>query len=271
MKKCAAEKLNKPCLLLRGDDGNDIGQVDRWAADTFGVLREHDLHLDTDRAGAEVAVADGVVDEDAVGSSGLDHVAVTERHALGTLALDLATDDDFATLGASLHHVADDASAGTADLEVAEELEAEGLCLGHGREATGIHALHIQLNAVLGVAETLLDARGELANAAALLSEDFLRLRGADDDLRALRRNAVLDACEAILSELALEEFVKLSVEHSVAHELSLLAERAHGLVFIPLPKKKKRRWRNAQPQKLSIITFPQFCFLVCFVSTGYF
>ena len=173
-------------------------------------------------------MANGVVDEDAVGSSGLDHVAVTERHALGTLALDLATDDDFATLGASLHHVADDASAGTADLEVSEELEAEGLSLGHGRQAAGIHALDVELNAVLGVAETLLDARGQLADAAALLSEDFLRLRGANDDLRALRRDAVLDTREAILGELTLEEFVELSVEHSVAHELSLLAEWAH-------------------------------------------
>ena len=230
-------------------------------------MRKHDLDLNTNRASTEVAVANGVVDEDAVGSSGLDHVAVTERHALGTLALDLATDDDFATLGASLHHVADDASAGTADLEVAEELEAEGLCLGHGRQATGIHALHIQLNAVLGVAETLLDARGELANAAALLSEDFLRLRGADDDLRALRRNAVLDACEAILSELALEEFVKLSVEHSVAHELSLLAERAHGLVFIPLPKKKKKEMAECTASKTihnnisPVLFFGLFCF----------
>jgi len=154
-------------------------------------------------------VANGVVDEDAVGSSGLNHVAVTERHALGTLALDLSTDNDFATLGASLHHVADDASAGTADLEVSEKLEAERLSLGHGRQAASVHALNVELDAVLWVAETLLDARGELANAAALLSEHILGLCGTDDDFRASGGNTDLNTRVSNLSQLALQELVK--------------------------------------------------------------
>lgn len=170
-------------------------------------------------------MAGGLVDELLVGGTGLDHVAITEDHRLGTLALDLTTDADLAALGAGLHDEADDTSASAADLEVAEELEAEGLSLGHGGEATGIDALDVESNAALSVLEALLDASGELANTAALLAQDLLGLGGADHDLSAGGGDAGLDASEAILSKLALEELGELSVEHAVAHELSLLGE----------------------------------------------
>jgi hypothetical protein len=213
--------------LLGGEDGDDIGQVVAGAADTFGVLGKHDLDLDADGASTEVAVAGGLVDELLVGGTGLDHVAVTEDHGLGTLTLDLATDADLAALGTRLHDEADDAGRGTADLEVAEELEAEGLSLGHGGEATGANTLNVERNAALGVLEALLDASGELANTASLLTQDLLGLGGADHDLSAAGGDAGLDASEAILSELTLEELRELSVEHTIAHELSLLGEDA--------------------------------------------
>mmetsp|Transcript_27188 Transcript_27188/g.48821 ORF Transcript_27188/g.48821 Transcript_27188/m.48821 type:complete len:231 (-) Transcript_27188:20-712(-) len=220
------------CFLLLGDllggkDGHDVGQVDAGALDALGVLGQHDLDLHADRAGTEVAVAHGVVDEQLVGRTGLDHVAVTEGHGLRTLALDLAANGHLAALGARLHHEADDAVAGATDLQAAEQLEAQGLSLGHGRQATGVHALNEQGNLALLVLEALLDAGGQLADAAALLAQDFLRLRGADRDLRAARGHLVLDAGEAILSQLALQELVQLSVEHAVAHHLALQGELA--------------------------------------------
>lgn len=177
-------------------------------------------------------MAGGLVDELLVGGTGLDHVAITEDHRLGTLALDLTTDADLAALGAGLHDEADDTGASTADLEVAEELETEGLSLGHGGEATGIDALNIQGNAALSVLEALLDASGELTNAAALLAQDLLGLGGTDDDLSAGGGDAGLNTGEAILSELALEELGELSVEHAIADELALLGEDTDHVAF---------------------------------------
>lgn len=52
----------------------------------------------------------------------------------------------------------------------------------------------------------LLDDGGELADAAALLAHHVLGAGGADDDLRAQRRVADLDAGVAVLAQLALEE-----------------------------------------------------------------
>ena len=44
--------------------------------------------------------------------------------------------------------------------------------------------LSVQLERVLRELETLLDERSELADAAALLAQNFLGVGGADDDLR---------------------------------------------------------------------------------------
>lgn len=139
--------------LLGGEDSHDVGQVDAGALDALSVLGKHDLHLHADRASTKVAVAHGVVDEQLVGRTGLDHVPVTERHRLGTLALDLAAHRHLAALSTRLHDEADDAVAGATDLQTAEQLEAEGLGLSHGREATGVHALHEESDLALLVLE----------------------------------------------------------------------------------------------------------------------
>ena len=43
----------------------------------------------------------------------MDHESIDELHVLGTLALELAGDDNVDTLGTRLHDEADDTGAGT--------------------------------------------------------------------------------------------------------------------------------------------------------------
>jgi hypothetical protein len=153
----------------------------------------------------------------------VDHEAVGELHGLGTGSTELARDDNLATLGARLHDEAEDTIAGTSDGETVEELVAEGLALGDGGETTVLDLGGVEGDGVLGELESLLDQRGELADAAALLAEDLLGVGGSDDDVGDSGGDADLDAGVALLSELALEELVELGVEDTVSDELSPL------------------------------------------------
>lgn len=69
----------------------------------------------------------------------------------------------------------------------------------------------------------MLDQRGELANATALLSEDFLGVCCANDDVGDGRGDADLYARVALLGEFSLEELIEFGVENTVGDELSPL------------------------------------------------
>jgi hypothetical protein len=140
----------------------------------------------------------------------------SELHALGTGGPELSGNDNLATLGARLHDETEDTIASTADGKTVEELVAEGLALSDGGQTTVLDLGGVQGDGVLGELEALLDERGELTDAATLLSEDLLGVCGADDDVGDGGRHADLDARVALLSELALEELVQLGVENTV-------------------------------------------------------
>ena len=237
-------------LILRGLDGDDIGQELGGAHDAGRIVGAHDADLDADATSAEEDVALSGVNEFFAGGTGADHVSVTELHGLATLSTDLAGDDDVNTLGAGLHAEAQDAHRGTADGEGANELEAEGLDLGHGGEATVLDALDVDLDATFGVLEALLDDGGQLADTAALLTKDFLSLGGVDHDLGTGGGDTVVNTAEAILSELALEELVELGVEDTVADELSLLAEGSHDYLC-PLSRWRKKNKNRRDKKRL--------------------
>jgi hypothetical protein len=61
-----------------------------------------------------------------------------------------------------------------------------------------------------------LDEGREFANAATLLSKDFLGVGCADDDIGDGGCDADLDAGVAFLGEFTLEEFVQFGVENTV-------------------------------------------------------
>lgn len=215
--------LDNSLLLLGLDDGNGIGESLLGTSLALGVGTTHDLDLDTQDTLAEQDVAGGVVNEVLSGLTGVDHEAVGELHGLGTGGTELAGDDNLATLGAGLHDEAEDTIAGTADGQTVEELVAERLALSDGGQTTVLDLGGVEGDGVLGELEALLDERGELTDAATLLSEDLLGVGGADDDVGNGGGDADLDAGVTLLSELALEELVELGVEDTVSDELSPL------------------------------------------------
>ena len=146
----------------------------------------------------------------------VDHEAVGELHGLGTGSTELARDDDLASLSAGLHDEAEDTVACPPDGKTVEELVAEGLALSDGGQTTVRDLDGVEGDRVLGELEALLDERGELADAAALLSENLLGVGGADDDVGDGGRDADLDTGVFLLSELALEELVQLGVEDTI-------------------------------------------------------
>ena len=70
-----------------------------------------------------------------------------------------------------------------ANSETTKKLVAERLALGDGRETTVLDLLSVELKGVIGELEALLDERGELADAATLLSQNLLGVSGTDDNL----------------------------------------------------------------------------------------
>jgi hypothetical protein len=166
----------------------------------------------------------------------VDHEAVSELHALGAGGAQLAGNDDLATLGTALHDETENTVASTADGETVEELVAEGLALGDGRETAVLDLGGIERDRVLRELEPLLDEAGELANAAALLAQNLLGVCCADDDVGHCRGDADLDARITLLGELTLEELVQFGVENTVGDELSPLGAAESGYVSLELP-----------------------------------
>lgn len=218
-----ADGLENRLLLLGLDDGDSVGQRLLGTGLALGVRAPHDLDLDTQNTLSEQDVTSGTVDEVLGGLTGVDHEAVGELHALGTGSTELARDDNLATLGTALHDETEDTIAGTTNGQTVEELVTEGLALSDGGQTTVLDLGGVEGDGVLGELESLLDERGELTNAATLLSEDLLGVGGADDDVGNGRSNADLDAGVTFLSEFALEELVELGVENTVGDELSPL------------------------------------------------
>lgn len=70
-----------------------------------------------------------------------------------------------------------------ADGKTAKELVTERLALSDSGETTVLNLLGVELEGVFGELETLLDERGKLTDAATLLTQNFLGVGGADDDL----------------------------------------------------------------------------------------
>ena len=188
--------------------------------------RKHDGHLDPQDALFDENRAPAGVDARPIAT--LDHVALAEFHRLCTLLADFAFHDDFDAEGAGLHGEPEDVVARLAHRDLPEELVAERLGLRGGTQAPAQDFVGVDLETALGEVEPSLDERRQLAEALVLWPHDVLRLRGADEDVRALWRDAVLDAAVAELGELSLEKLVQLGGEHSIGDKLLLFVQLAH-------------------------------------------
>lgn len=115
--------------------------------------------------------------------TGVDHEAIGELHALRTSSTELSRDNNFATLSTTLHDESEDTIACSADSETVKELVSEGLALGDSGETTVLDFGGVEGDGVLWELESLLDEGGQFADSSTLLSEDFLGVGCADDDV----------------------------------------------------------------------------------------
>ena len=218
-----ADGLENSLLLLGLDNGNGVREGLLWTSLAFRVGAAHDLDLDTQNTLSEKDVTGGVIDEVLGGLTRVNHEAVGELHGLGTGSTELTRDNNLTTLGTRLHDETEDTIAGTSNGKTVQKLVSEGLALSDGGETTVLDLGGVEGDGVLGELESLLDERGELANAAALLTENLLGVGGSDDNVGNGGGDADLDAGVTLLSELALKELVELGVEDTVSDELSPL------------------------------------------------
>lgn len=105
----------------------------------------------------------------------------SELHGLSTGSTELAGDDNLATLSTALHDEPENTVACPTDGKAVEQLVTERLALSDSGETTVLDLGGVQRDRVLGESETLLDERGELADAAALLAQNLLGVGGTDD------------------------------------------------------------------------------------------
>ena len=185
------------------DEGDGVREVLGRALSALGVVRLHDLDLDTEDTLSEEDVSDGVVDVVTGGLTGVDHESVGELHRLGTGGSQLSGDDDLATLGARLHDESEDTVAGSSHGETAEELVSEGLGLSDSGQSSELDLLGVELERVLGELESLLDEGLELSDSSSLVTEDLLGVGRSDDDLRSGVGHSNLAARVSLLGELS--------------------------------------------------------------------
>jgi len=172
-------------------------------------------------------VTSGGIDEILGWLTGMDHEAVGELHALRTSGTQLSRDDNLATLSTTLHDESEDTIACSADGKTVEELVSEGLALGDSGETTVLDLSGVEGDGVLWELESLLDEGGKFADSSTLLSENFLGVCCADDDVGDCGCNSDLNTRVSLLSQLALEELVQLSEEDTIGHELASLGDRS--------------------------------------------
>ena len=70
-----------------------------------------------------------------------------------------------------------------ADSQTVEELVPQTLTLGDSGETTVLNLLGVHLERIFGETETLLDESGKLADSTTLLTQDFLGVGSADNNL----------------------------------------------------------------------------------------
>jgi hypothetical protein len=92
-----------------------------------------------------------------------------------------------------------------------------------GGETTILDLGGVEGDGVLGELESFLDQGGKFADSSSLLTENFLGVGCADDDIGDGGCDSDFDTRVSLLSQLALEELVQFCVEDTIGDELSPL------------------------------------------------
>ena len=77
--------IDDGCLVFGLDDGDVIGQWFLRTLAVFGVVRQHDLHLNTEHTLTEKDVSNGVLNVIVHWVTRVNHQAIKELHRFGTL------------------------------------------------------------------------------------------------------------------------------------------------------------------------------------------
>jgi hypothetical protein len=104
-----------------------------------------------------------------------------ELHAFSARCSQLSANNHLAALGTALHDEPQNTVASSPHRETIKKLVPERFALRYGRETASLHLCSIEGDGVFRELEALLDERGELADPAALVAEDFLSVCGSDD------------------------------------------------------------------------------------------
>jgi hypothetical protein len=176
------DRLGDRSFFLGFQDADNIGKVLLGAGSASGIVVKHDLDLNTEDTLTKKDVTNSGIDEVASGLTRVDHETISELHGLGTSSTELARDNNFAALSTRLHDETKNTIAGTTDSQTVEKLELDGLALSDSAKTTVLDTLSVELNSILGELETLLDERGQLTNAATLLTKNILGVSGTDND-----------------------------------------------------------------------------------------
>ncbi len=170
-------------------------------------------------------------------------MAYSELHALRSSSSELSADNHLTSFRTALHDESQHTIACSPYSQSIQQFVAEGFALCDGRETTVLNLGSVEGDGVFWEFEAFLDQRGQFADAAALFAQDFLGMCCADDysltsvkarvsywdkpaertDIGNGRSDADFDARVSLFGQLALEEFVQLSVEDTVCDELSPL------------------------------------------------
>jgi len=212
-------------LFLGLMHGDDIGLGSGTTIAASGVIRHHDIDADTEDTLLELDVTDSGVYVVFGGGTSLEHVTVLELHGLGTRTTELTSDDNFATLGTVLHDVSEDTVASATDGQTTEKLVTKRLALGNSAESAVLNSLGVKLDSSSGEVESLLNERGQFANATSLFSQNILGAGGTDDDLSTHGGDTDFNARVTIFTELTGEELVEFGVEDTVSDELAFLGD----------------------------------------------
>jgi len=101
-----------------------------------------------------------------------------------------------------------------------QKLITQTLTLCNSAQTTLLNLLSVQLDCPIAKLESFLHESSQFPDSTTLLAEDFLRVRGTDDDFCPRRRDADFTARVALFGKFTGEEFVEFGEEDAVGDEL---------------------------------------------------
>lgn len=233
--------LGKDFLLGRYNL-NVVGQGNLGSLLASNIVVQHNLDLDAEHTLSEEHVSHGNINVIVLGLTRVDHPAVDELHALGSLATQLAADNHFTALGTGFHDEAKNTVASTTHSKTANEFVTQTLALGNSAK-TALRDFQCKqlkagnndqykmiqtqnlntktyLNFVFSKAESLLHQRCQFTNSTTLFAQHRNGVSGQNDDASLRGEGVHLQTTVPIFGEFTTQELVQFSLKDSLLNKL---------------------------------------------------